>query len=334
MWTALDAMGGDYAPAEIVKGAIEALDILPEEDGVILVGREQIVRSELAKRGGPFDRITVEHAEQAIGMDESPVEALRQKPSSSIGRMVKLMKQGQAEAIVSAGNTGAVVAAAQMSVRTLKGVRRSGISIVAPTFYGPVVIIDVGANIKCKPLQLTQYGVMASVYSQLVLGVESPRVGLLSIGTEDAKGTAPIRKTRELLKNAPINFCGNAEGRDLFSGRFDVIVCDGFVGNVVLKTIEGMGEGMFQMLSEELTEFAPQIIEKLSPVINKLKERHDYASYGGAPLLGIDGIGFICHGSSKARAIKNALNAASQFARHRVNEAIEDALAPAGELQR
>ena len=334
MWTALDAMGGDYAPTEIVKGAVEALDILPEEDGIVLVGQEQIVRSELAKHGGPFDRITVEHADQVIGMDESPVEALRQKPGSSIGRMVKLMKQGQAEAIVSAGNTGAVVAAAQMSVRTLKGVRRSGISIVAPTFYGPVVIIDVGANIKCKPLQLTQYGVMASVYSQLVLGVDRPRVGLLSIGAEDAKGTALVRETRDLLKSAPINFCGNAEGRDLFSGRFDVIVCDGFVGNVVLKTIEGMGEGMFQMLSEELAEFGPQIIEKLSPVINKLKERHDYASCGGAPLLGIDGIGFICHGSSKARAIKNALNAASQFARHRVNEAIEDALAPAGELQR
>jgi len=334
MRTALDAMGGDYAPTEIVRGAVEALDILPEGDGIGLVGREEVVRSELTKLGGPFDRIALERADQTIDMDESPVEALRQKPASSIGRMVELMKLGQVEAIVSAGNTGAVVAAAQMSVRTLKGVRRSGISIVAPTFYGPVVIIDVGANIKCKPLQLTQYGVMASVYSQLVLGVGSPRVGLLSIGAEDAKGTALIRETRDLLKNAPINFCGNAEGRDLFNGRFDVIVCDGFVGNVVLKTIEGMSQGMLQMLSEELAEFAPEIIEELNPVINKLKERHDYASYGGAPLLGIDGIGFICHGSSKARAIKTALNAASQFARHRVNEAIEDALAPAGELQR
>ena len=334
MWTALDAMGGDYAPTEIVKGAVESLDILPEDDGIILVGREQIVRSELAKLGGPFDRIIIEHADQVIGMDESPVEALRQKPASSVGCMVELMKEGRAGAIVSAGNTGAAVAAAQMSVRTLKGIRRPGISIVAPTFYGPVVIIDVGANIKCKPRQLAQYGVMASVYSQLVLGVDSPRVGLLSIGAEDAKGTALVRETRDLLKKAPINFCGNAEGRDLFNGRFDVIVCDGFVGNVVLKTIEGMGAGMFQMLSRELAEFAPQITDQLAPVLNKLMERHDYSTYGGAPLLGIDGIGFICHGSSKARAIKNALNAASQFATHRVNEAIEDALAPAGELQK
>lgn len=332
MRTALDAMGGDFAPTEIIKGAVEALEILPPEDSILLVGPQDTLEGELKALGGPFDRIVIEHAEQAIGMDESPVEALRQKPRSSISRMVEAMKEGRADAFVSAGNTGAVVAAAQMALRTLRGVRRAGISIVVPTFHGPVVVIDVGANIHAKPLHLAQYGLMASVYSQRVLGTKSPRVGLMSIGSEDAKGTDLVHETRHLLRSAPINFCGNAEGRDLFNGSFDVIVCDGFVGNVVLKVIEGMGEGMIRMLAEELGSSAPDMVSKLKPVISKLQEQHDYSSYGGTPLLGIDGIGIISHGSSKARAIKNALKAASRFAGQKVNEAIEDALAPAGEL--
>ncbi|MBN2583450.1 MAG: phosphate acyltransferase PlsX [Planctomycetes bacterium] len=334
MRTALDAMGGDFAPSEIIKGAVEALEILPPEDTILLVGPQDVIESQLRELGGPFDRILVEHAEQAIGMDEAPVEALRQKPRSSISRMVEVMKEGRADAFVSAGNTGAVVAAAQMALRTLRGVRRAGISIIVPTFHGPVVVIDVGANIHAKPVHLAQYGLMASVYSQRVHGTKSPRVGLMSIGSEDAKGTDLVRETRHLLRSASVNFCGNAEGRDLFNGRFDVIVCDGFVGNVVLKVIEGMGEGMVQMLADELTAFAPDMVSKLSPVVSKLQEQHDYASYGGAPLLGIDGIGTICHGSSKARAIRNALKASSRFAGQKVNEAIEDALAPAGELQK
>ena len=332
MRIALDAMGGDYAPGEIVKGAVQALDILPPEDQIILVGRQETVQGELDRLGGPFPRLAIEHAEHAIGMDESPVEALRKKPQSSIRRMVELMADGRADAVVSAGNTGAVVAAAQMQARMLKGVRRPGISVVIPTNHGPVVVIDVGANIKCKPVQLAQYAVMASVYSQRVLGVDQPRVGLLSIGEEDAKGTELVRETRALLKESPINFRGNAEGRDVFTGKFDVVLCDGFVGNVLLKVIEAMAEGVFRAMSSEVFEADPALAGRLEPIFRKVWERHDYATYGGAPLLGIDGICIISHGSSNARAIMNALKAASQYAQHKVNDAIEAALAPAGEL--
>ena len=219
-----------------------------------------------------------------------------------------------------------------MGARTLTGVRRPGISVVMPTFYGPVVVIDVGANIKCKPAHLAQYAIMASVYSQRVLGIEAPRVGLLSIGTEDAKGTRLVQETRQLLKSAPVNFCGNAEGRDVFNGRFDVIACDAFVGNVLLKVVEAMAEGVFQMLESEMSGSDPALADKFKAVFREVHQRHDYASHGGAPLLGIDGICIIAHGSSTARAIASALKVASQYEAHRVNEAIEAALAPAGEL--
>jgi len=332
MRTALDAMGGDFAPAEIVAGAVRALDVLPAGDELVLVGRREAVAGELDALGGPFARITIEHAEHVIGMDEVPVEALRRKPDSSISRMIDLMADGRVDAVLSAGNTGAVVAAAQMRARRLRGVRRPGISVVVPTFHGPVVVIDVGANIKCKPIQLMQYAVMASVYSQRVLGIAEPRVGLMSIGQEDAKGTSLVRETRALMKEAPVNFCGNAEGRDVFNGNFDVIVCDAFVGNVLLKVIEAMAEGMFQMLASEVAEAAPELAERFEPIFRQVRERHDYANYGGAPLLGINGICIIAHGSSRARAITSALTRASQYATHEVNEAIEAALAPAGEL--
>jgi glycerol-3-phosphate acyltransferase PlsX len=246
--------------------------------------------------------------------------------------MVELMVDGRADAVLSAGNTGAVVAAAQVKARMLKGVRRPGIMVVIPTMHGPVVVIDVGANIYCKPVQLAQYGVMASVYSRRVLGVKEPRVGLLSIGEEEGKGTELVRETRALMKESPINFRGNAEGRDVFTGRFDVITCDGFVGNVLLKVIEAMAEGVFQTLSSEVAAAEPSLAGRLEPILKRVWERHDYSTYGGAPLLGIDGICIISHGSSKARAIMNALKAASEFGQHKVNEAIEAALAPAGEL--
>lgn len=334
MRTALDAMGGDYAPGEIVKGAVQALDVLPPGDEIILVGQAEAVQKELSALGGPFPRITVEDAEQTIGMDESPVEALRKKPHSSIRRMVELMTEGKADAVLSAGNTGAVVAAAQMGARTLAGVRRPGILVVMPTFYGPVTVIDVGANISPKPTHLAQYGVMASVYSNLVLGIKNPRVGLLSIGTEDAKGTDLVQESRELLKKAPINFQGNAEGRDVFNGHFDVIVCDAFVGNVLLKVVEAMAEGVFQMLEQEMAHADPDLAAKFKTIFREVHRRHDYASHGGAPLMGIDGICLIAHGASNARAITSALRMASKHAAHKVNDAIEAALAPAGELSK
>lgn len=332
MRTALDAMGGDYAPTEIVKGAVQALDELPPCDEIILVGPAETVEKELRSLGGPFPRITVEHAEQVIGMDESPVEALRKKPNSSIRRMVELMVEGKADAVLSAGNTGAVAAAAQMGARMLPGVRRPGILVVMPTAYGPVTVVDVGANLTPKPVHLAQYGVMASAYSNLVLGVAKPRVGLLSIGSEDAKGTELVQESRELLRKAPINFTGNAEGRDVFNGNFDVIVCDAFVGNVLLKVVEAMADGVFRMLQQEIASAAdPELAERIKPILREVHRRHDYTTYGGAPLMGIGGICLIAHGSSNARAITSALKMASKHAAHKVNEAIVAALAPAGE---
>lgn len=334
MRTALDAMGGDFAPAETVKGAVEALAVLPSDDEIVLVGQTDAIEAELDRLGGPVPRLSIEHADEIVAMDESPVEALRKKPGSSIRRMVELMISGQADAVLSAGNTGAVVAAAQMGARTLKGVRRPGISVVLPTFYGPVNVIDVGANIKCKPLHLVQYAVMASAYSQLVLGIDKPRVGLLSIGSEDAKGSSLVQDARELIRETPVNFCGNAEGRDVFNGTFDVIVTDAFVGNVLLKVVESLAEGVFQTLEAEMADADPDLAAKFKTVFREVHQRHDYRSHGGAPLLGIDGICFIAHGSSNSQAIASALEMASQFAKHKVNDAIEASLAQAGELSK
>lgn len=328
MRTALDAMGGDFAPVEIVKGAVEALPLLPDEDEIILVGRQDCILQQLNDLGGPFPRISIRHAEDVIGMNEHPVEALRRKNDSSIARMVALMASGEVEAVVSAGNTGAVAAATQMGAGLLDGVRRPGISVVVPTMYGPVALCDVGANIKCKPIHLAQYGVMNSIYAQLVLGVKSPRVGLLNIGEEEAKGTDLVHETRRLMKAAPINFVGHAEGRDVFSGKFDVIVCDGFVGNVLLKVVEAMGEAVFKMIATELAAEDPELTNKMQPILKRVSAKHDYAEYGGAPLLGVDGICLISHGSSKARAIRNALTTASRISKHKTNQAIAEALAP------
>lgn len=329
MRTALDAMGGDFAPAEIVKGAVEALAVLPPEDEIVLVGQEAAIRAELQSLKCQSPRITICDAAQVIAMDEPPVEALRKKPEASIRRMVELMVTGKVDAVCSAGNTGAVVAAAQMGARSLTGVRRPGIAVVMPTFHGPVTVIDVGANLNCKPLHLVQYAVMASVYAQRVLGIDTPRVGLLSIGEEDVKGTTLVQEAHRLLKEAPVNFVGNAEGRDVFNGRFDVIVCDAFVGNVVLKVVESMAESVMRMIIGEVAEAEPELAQRLGPTLQRVRDHHDYNRYGGAPLLGIDGICIIAHGSSKCVAITNALKAGSTYANHRVNEAIEATLAPA-----
>jgi len=206
--------------------------------------------------------------------------------------------------------------------------------VVLPTFYGPVTVIDVGANIKCKPLHLLQYAVMASAYSHLVLGIDKPRVGLLSIGSEDAKGNNLVQEARELIREAPVNFCGNAEGRDVFNGKFDVIVTDAFVGNILLKVVESLAEGVFQTLEAEMAGADPDLAEKFKTVFREVHQRHDYRSHGGAPLLGVGGICFIAHGSSDSQAIASALQMASQFAEHKVNDAIEASLAQAGELSK
>jgi glycerol-3-phosphate acyltransferase PlsX len=326
---AIDAMGGDYAPREVVRGAVAARDALPEDE-IILVGDQEAIRRELQAAGASADRLTIVHTTQLVGMADPPVEAIRKKPDSSMRRATELMARGQADAVVSAGNTGAFVAAAHMVVKRLPGVRRPGISVVFPTFHGPVVLIDVGANVDSRPIHLLQYGLMANLYAHKVIGIENPRIGILSIGEEDEKGNMLAIEARRLLEKAPLNFCGNAEGRDIFEGRFDVIVCDGFVGNIVLKCIEGLVSNMFQVIMQEFKCLDPKAAAPLGPVLKELQRRHDAEEYGGAPLLGVDGVVVICHGNSRARAIANATRAAATCARQQVNRMIVEAVAQAG----
>ena len=258
-------------------------------------------------------------------MDEAPVEALRQKHDSSIARMAELAAGGELDAMISAGNTGACVAACQMRLRRLRGVHRPGIAIVAPTYYGPVGICDVGANVNCRPRHLYQYAVMTSEYIRCICGVTDPRVGLLSIGAEDAKGNQLVKETHALLKADPeVKFIGNVEGRDLFRGLCDVVVCEGFVGNVALKLMEGLSEGLFKSISSELARDRPELPGQFAQAIGSIREKYDFNEYGGAPLLGVNGICIICHGASQRRGITNAIRAAREFAQACINDRITE----------
>lgn len=330
MRAAVDVMGGDHAPAEILKGCFEAAPLLHDGDVVLLVGDQQISRAALATCGLSEQKkalYQVVHTTQIIEMDDSPVDAIRSKPDSSINVMCNMAKKGEADVVISAGNTGACVAAAQLKMRNLPGVSRPGIAVILPTFHGPVVICDVGANIAPKPKHLLEYALMAGAYAHEVCGVKNPRVGLLGIGEEDAKGTTVVKQARKLMRDEPqINFVGNVEGRDLFKGVVDVVVCDGFVGNIVLKFTEGMAEGMFQTILAELSEISPGMIDQFKPVMKKMYEKHDWREYGGAPLLGVGGYCLICHGKSDARAIKNAIRVGKQLCTTALNKKIVERL--------
>lgn len=319
----IDAMGGDCAPQEQVRGAVTARPLLGQDDRIVLIGDEAEVRRCLDRVGGPQDYIEVVHAEEAIGMDEAPVEALRTKPNNSIAVMAEMHRDHRIDACISAGNTGACVAAAQMRLRRLRGVHRPGIAIVTPTFHSPVAICDVGANVNCRPRHLHQYAVMASVYMRAICGVEHPRVGVLSVGEEDAKGNVLVKNTRDLIKDDPnIQFVGNVEGRDLFGGVCDVMVCEGFVGNVVLKLIEGMASSVIDGMLQELAAAMPGQGAPIRRAAAEIVRKYDYNEYGGAPLLGVAGICIICHGASNHRGIMNAVRVAKEFASHQVNERI------------
>jgi len=327
MRIAIDAMGGDNAPDEIIAGALESIEFLTEDDQLILVGSEEAIEPRLPSPKSRDSAIVVEHAPDLIGMGELPVESLRKKPKSSIAIAAKLAKRGQADAVISAGNTGACVAAFQMRMRNLPGVNRPGIAVVFPTFEGPVTICDVGANIACKPMNLYQYAAMAGIYSRHLLGIESPRVGLMSIGQEDAKGNEVVKKARELIKSdKKMNFVGNIEGRDIFQGVCDVAICDGFVGNVVLKLTEALVEGLFKAIKHELLEEKLRLAMKFKPVMKRIYKKYDYNEYGGAPLLGINGTGIICHGSSNAKTIKNAVLVAKRSHKENINDKIVEYL--------
>jgi len=323
----LDAMGGDRAPQVEVQGALAAAKLLTEDDEIVLIGDERSIDPHLNGAAVPAGRISLYHAGQTIGMDEAPVEALRAKPNSSIAVMAEMHRRGELDAVISAGNTGACVAAAQMRLRRLRGVHRPGIAIITPTHHGPVAVCDVGANVNCRPRHLHQYAIMASVYVDTLYDVSNPRVGLLSIGAEEAKGNELVRQTRELLKDDPhVNFVGNVEGRDLFGGVIDVMVCEGFVGNVILKLMEGMGQGVLTGMVRELIATIPDQTERIQQTAKELIDKYDFNEYGGAPLLGVAGICIICHGASAPRGIENAVLAAKHFAKQHVNERIVELL--------
>ncbi len=310
----IDAMGGDHAPREIVQGALEAATHLADGDEIILVGDEKVITGEMDRCGGANGHVRVKHASQVIGMDEMPVEAIRQKKDSSINRVAQLASEGEVDAIISAGNTGAFAAASQLRMRLLPGVSRPGIAVVIPSFMGPIVMCDVGANLVPKVHHLVHYGVMASAYSNQILKVEKPRVGLLSIGEEDLKGTSLVKQAHEAMRKCEhVHFVGNVEGRDLFRGSCDVVICDGFTGNIALKLIEGLAEGLFKTISKEIALASPELAKSFEPVVKRVWANHDYAEYGGAPLLGVDGACIICHGSSDHIAIRNAVRVARDY---------------------
>jgi glycerol-3-phosphate acyltransferase PlsX len=323
-------MGGDHAPVEILQGCWQAAPLLDPEDTVFLVGDETIILRGLESsplNSQQKELYKVVPTTQVIAMDESPVDAVRAKPDSSINVMCKLAAKGEADAVISAGNTGACVAAAQLRMRLLPGVSRPGIAIMLPTFHGPVVICDVGANPEPKPKHIEQYAIMASEYAKAVCGRKKPRVGLLSIGEEDAKGNTLTRESRKMMREEPlINFIGNVEGRDLFKGVVDVVVCDGFVGNIVLKFTEGMADGLMRTIVAEIQEAAPELVEQFNRIMQKIYVTHDWQEYGGAPLLGVDGYVLICHGRSEARAIKNAIRVMKQLTTSRINEKIVESI--------
>ena len=327
---AVDAMGTDKAPQTELEGAIEAA-----REGcadVLLVGPGDLLGRELARRQVRGLPIEVVHASEAVTMEDAGAKAFRRKRDSSIRVGMRLVRDGKADGMISAGNTGAVMTTAKIVLGSLEGVDRPALAAVFPTSTGKAaVLVDVGANVDCKPHHLEQFAVMGEVYYRVIFGVAHPRVGLLSIGEEDHKGNDLTREAFLLLKQLPLNFVGNVEGRDLYNGRVEVVVCDGFIGNVALKISEGVVEAVSSLLKKALSR---NLSAKVGYVLSRkafqdFKKRVDYSEYGGATLLGVRGVCIICHGGSNSNAIKNAIRVAAEFAEGRVNEKIERELAGA-----
>src|SRR5438105_5761102 len=320
---ALDAMGGACAPAPIVAGAVQAVHADPQMR-VVLVGDRAQVEPCLAKEGNIPDRVEIFHCTQAITMEETPVLALRKMPDNSISRCWQLLAERKVEAIVSAGNTGAMVAGGLRLRRFLKNVRRPGIAAIMPTLKGPCVLLDVGANVYPKPTHLFQYGVMGSIFARHILKRDKPTIGLMNIGEEEQKGHDLAKETHALFNGSSLReqFIGNIEGRDINRGACDVVVTDGFVGNVVLKVCEGVFDFAVKMMGKEVLAALSTERAKGQQALQALVEHYDYSSQGGAPLLGIDGICIICHGSSGDQAIKNALGMAARYIKAKLNELI------------
>jgi len=323
MRIAVDAMGGDYAPREIVQGAVDAAAQLDGVTRILLVGDESRIREELPGGKVP-EKIELRQASEVIAMDETPALAVRRKKDSSIGRAVDLVKDGDADAVVSAGNTGAVVVAATLKLRTLEGVDRPAIATVMPTRSRALVLLDAGANTDCDARLLFQFGVMGSVYAHVILEQADPIVGLVSIGGEEIKGNETTKEAFKLLSSSSLNFRGNVEGHDLFEGETDVAVCDGFVGNIVLKTSESVAHAIGHWLKSELTSNPVRMLGAglLAGAMRSMKARMDPEVYGGAPLLGVNGVCIITHGATSAKGIRNAIRVASESFHHNMNQLI------------
>jgi phosphate acyltransferase len=320
---ALDAMGGDHAPDEIVKGAVLAASEYPTVE-ILLVGREEVLREKL---GGSIPaRIEIVDAREVVDMTDNALAPLRRKRNSSIRVCANLVAEGKAAAMVSAGHTGAAMTSAYKVIGTIDGVSRPALAAVVPSTKGHTVLLDVGANVDSKPAYLREFAVMGHFYAQMLFGVEAPRVGLLSIGEEEGKGNELTKETFRVLKEAGLNFMGNAEGRDIYNGNADVIVCDGFIGNVVLKASESLAEMMRTLIREEITSTFTRKIGALlaKGAFDGVKKRTDYAEYGGAPLLGVKGGCIISHGRSNAKAVKNAIRVARDFATSQVDTKIRE----------
>ena len=337
---ALDAMGGDFAPQATVAGALLALAELDPSHSIQLVGQTAVVESqlkalldgELAARAGQRDRLSIIEAPEVIEMTDKPSAVVRGKPNSSMAVGLRMQPDGLSDGFVSAGSTGAQMAASMVILRLHAGLKRPAIVTLFPSARKTIAVLDSGANVDCSAEELVQFARLGATYAECVLGRAHPAVGLLSIGEEPEKGNAVTKETHALLLQAGLNFIGNVEGRDLPAGgtehhAVDVVVCDGFVGNIILKFTEGITEGLFQTILAELQEYSPDAVAQFKPVMKKIYTKHDWQEYGGAPLLGVGGYCLICHGRSEARAIKNAIRVGQQLVKSGVNKKIVEQIA-------
>src|SRR5271170_2864296 len=333
MRIAVDVMGGDHGCGVVIAGAKLALEASKKITALYLVGNQSAIHAALPPRGFRDHRVRVIHASEVVEMDEKPAIALRKKKDSSIARAAELVHDGEADALVSFGNTGGIFAAATFKVGRIAGVDRGCIATVIPRQGSEFVLLDSGANVECKPFHLAQFAVMGSVYSREVLGRKNPRVGILSVGTEDSKGNELTLEAFKLCKHLELNFIGNVEGHDLFKDHVDVVVCDGFVGNIVLKTCESLAVGMFSMLKRELMQNTKRQIGALlaKDAFQAIRRRMDPELYGGAPLLGFNGMVFKAHASARERTVASALRVTAEAVQHQVNQVIAGEIARANE---
>jgi glycerol-3-phosphate acyltransferase PlsX len=333
MRIAVDVMGGDHGCGVVIEGVRQALEKDSSISELYLVGNQAEIGAYLSERGIKDDRLRIVHAGEFLTMEDKPVEGLRRKKDSSILRTVDLVKEGKADSLISPGNTGGIVAASTIRLRPLAGVDRPGIATVIPTQHNEFVLLDSGANIECRPIHLLHYAVMGSVYSREILGYKRPRVGILSNGTEDNKGNELTLQAFKLCKQIDLNFVGNVEGHDLCHNRVDVVICDGFIGNIVLKTIESFAQGLVGWLKSELSQNPKRMLGALlaKNALRTIKRRMDPDAYGGAPLLGLNGVVMKCHASANARAVMNAVRICTESVHHSINRIIGEEIARANE---